>query len=76
MDTRTAKRIADVLHVKSKTYFSVAYSSLEPDPFDCEISTRYWKFAMRSWTTALKKHHRSEHQEADQEVTAAAVGGA
>ena len=73
MDERVARRVEQVLYVRSQPFFSNTFTVLEPDPFETDISTRYWKFSMRRWTTALKKA-RNEHRDADREVTTA--GGA
>ena len=75
MDARTAKRVGDILYVRSQPYFRNDYASLEPDPFEANISTRYWKWAVRTWTTALMQAHRKEHQGACHEVSLAAVSG-
>ena len=69
---RWARRVEQIIYVRSQPFFSNAFTVLEPDPFET-YSTRYLKFSMRRWTTALKKA-RNEHRDADREVTTA--GGA
>ena len=72
---RWAKRVEQIIYVRSQPFFSNAFTVLEPDPFET-YSTRYWKFSMRRWTTALKKA-RNEHRDDESEVTpAAALRGA
>ena len=51
MDARTAKRVAQVQHIKGKPYFKPVVE--EPDPFS-EASTRTWRYSMRCWVQTLK----------------------
>ena len=54
MDARTAKRVAQVEHVKQQAYYSFACDRPEPDPLSANVSTRLWKHNMRVWVNALK----------------------
>ena len=70
MDSRTAKRVAQVAHIRSKPYYTPIH--VEPDPFVENCPTRLWKYRMRVWVEALKsgasKGGPPEHGE--QDVTA------
>ena len=51
MDARTAKRVAQVDHIKQKRYYRQTPD--EPDPL-LGVSTRMWKYTVRMWIRALK----------------------
>ena len=65
MDSRTAKRMAQVAHIKSKPYY--VPMDVEPDPFAENCPTRMFKYRMRVWVEALKSRARKsgapEHEE-------------
>ena len=73
MDSRTAKRVAQVAHIKSKPYY-VPMDDVEPDPFAENCPTRMFKYRMRLWVEALKSRARKggspEHDEEALDVTA------
>ena len=57
IDARTAKRVADVQHIKSKQYYKPVIE--EPDPYIENCSTRKWRFTMRTWVLVLKKNAKT-----------------
>ena len=52
MDARTAKRVAQVQHIKSKPYYVPIAE--EPDPFS-DVSTRAWRYSVQIWKVTLKR---------------------
>ena len=69
MDARMAKRVAQIEHIKQKPYYGSACDREEPDPTLSSISTRMWKYTMRTWVNALKTSYVA------QKAPAAAVSG-
>ena len=65
MDARTAKRVAQVQHIKGEKYYAPVAE--EPDPV-AMCATRMWKFKMKVWVETLKKTHtRNQDQLPQQE---------
>ena len=59
MEARTAKRLAQIEHVKAKPYYSdVSDILVVPDPRNIEISATEWKTLVGAWVRALKAIHR------------------
>ena len=73
MDVRTAKRIAQIEHIRSKPYYSPLVD--EPDPLlDETVSTRMWKHTVKLWIETLKKKNKpckNEQRRAGPDVTTA-----
>ena len=57
MEVRTAKRLAQIEHIRSKPYYSPLVE--EPDPLlDETVSTRMWKHAVKLWIETLKRKNK------------------
>ena len=57
MEVRTAKRLAQIEHIRSKPYYSPLVE--EPDPLlDETVSTRMWKHMVKVWIETLKKKNK------------------
>ena len=72
MEARTAKRIAQIDHIRSKAYYSDVVQ--EPDPLDETMSTRMWRHTVKLWIEDLKKKNKlrkNDQQRAAPDVTAA-----
>ena len=72
MEARTAKRIAQIDHIKSKAYYSDVVQ--EPDPLDETMSTRMWRHTVKLWIEDLKKKNKlrkNDQQRTALDVTAA-----
>ena len=67
MDSQTAKRVAQVAHIRSKPYYVPV--DVEPDPLVENCPTRLWRYRMRVWVETLKSGTRNggqpEHDEQD-----------
>ena len=73
MDARTAKRVAQVDHIKQKRYYRQTPD--EPDPL-LGVSTRVWKYTVRMWIRALKASCKNEGQcHRRDDVPPAVMGG-
>ena len=64
MDARTAKRVAQVQHIKGKPYFRAGLVD-EPDPLAI-CATRMWKWKMKVWVETLKKAHTCDQDQLPQ----------
>ena len=51
-DTRTAKRVAQVLYIRSKSYYKPWIE--EPNPFAENCSTRKWRWVVKEWIQTVK----------------------
>ena len=72
MEVRTAKRLAQIEHIRSKPYYSPLEN--EPDPLvDETVSTRKWKHLVKIWIGSLKKSKacKNDRRRAGPDVTAA-----
>ena len=59
MEARTAKRLAQIEHVKAKPYYSdVGDILIVPGPRKIETSVAEWKTPVSAWVRALKAIHR------------------
>ena len=57
MEVRTAKRLAQIEHIRSKPYYSPLVE--EPDPLlDETVSTRMWKHTVKLWIETLKRKNK------------------
>ena len=62
VEARTAKRLAQIEHVKAKPYYSdVSDILIVPDPRNIETSATEWKTLVSAWKRAMKAIHRQRN---------------
>ena len=60
MDARREKRVKQIAHIMQKPYYRET-GPLQPDPYSYpEMSTRMWKFTVRTWIQAMKMSYSKE----------------
>ena len=74
MDARTAKRVAQVDHIKQKRYYRQTPD--EPDPL-LGVSTRIWKYTVRMCIRVLKASCKDDEGQCHRrdDVPPAVMGG-